>query len=158
MCKLIDQQPPKVTVYFSFDIFFALNSLPPTIGCRPPTCSNPRAPPLQHPFYCGRQLLVDCCVLIDRRPPKVTVYFLFDIFFASNSSPPTIGRRPPTRSNPRAPPLQHHFYRGCQILVDCCVLPINGGHLRPQCIFNSIFFCIEFVASNDWMPPSHTFL
>ncbi len=104
-CVLIDRQPPKVTVYFLFDIFFASNLLPPTIGRRPPTRSDPHMPPLQHPFYRGRQLLVDCCVLIDQRPPKVTVYFLFDIFFASNLSPPTIGRHPPTRSNPRAPPL-----------------------------------------------------
>ncbi len=101
--------------------------------------------------------LVVVCNSIDRRPPKVTVYFLFDIFFASNKSPPTIGCRPPTRSNPRVPPLQHSFYCGRQLLVDCCVLPINGSHLRPQCILNLLFSCIEFVASNDWMPPSHTF-
>ncbi len=98
--------------------------------------------------------LVVVCNFIDQQPPKITVYYFFDIFL---SSPPTIGRRPPTRSNPCAPPLQHPFYRGRQLLVDCCVLPINGGHLRPQCILNSIFFCIEFVASNDWTPPSHTF-
>jgi hypothetical protein len=119
-------------VYILFDIFFASNLSPPTIGRCPPTRSNPRAPPLQHPFYHGHQLLVDCCVLIDRRPPKVTVYFLFDIFLASNLSPPTIGRRPPTRSDPREPPLQHPFYRSHQLLVDCCVLPINGGYLMPM--------------------------
>jgi hypothetical protein len=117
-------------VYFLFDILFPSNSSPPTIGRCPPTCSNPRTPPLQHPFYHGCQLLVDCCVLIDRWLPKVTVYFLFNIFFPLNLSPPTIGRRPPTRSNPHAPPLQDPFYRGRQLLVDCCVLPINGSHLR----------------------------
>ncbi len=100
--------------------------------------------------------LVVVCKFIDRRPPKVTVYFYLK-FFALNSLPPTIGHHPPTCSNPRVPPLQHPFYRGRQLLVDCCVLPINGGHLSPQCVLNSKFFCAEFVASNDWAPPFHTF-
>jgi hypothetical protein len=81
---------------------------------------------------------------IDRQPPKVTVYFLFDIFFALNSLPPTIGCRTPTRSNPCVPPLQHPFYRGRQLLVDCCVLPINGGHLRPMHHF-SLYFLMWFI-------------
>jgi hypothetical protein len=80
----------------------------------------------------------------NRRPPKVTVYFLFDIFFASNLLPPTIGRCPPTHSNPRAPPLQHPFYRGRQLLVDCCVLPINGGHLRLMHHF-PLYFLMWFI-------------
>jgi hypothetical protein len=88
--------------------------------------------------------LVVACKFIDRRPPKVTVYFLFDIFFALNSSPPTIECRPPTRSNPRVPPLQHPFYRGCQILVDCCVLPINGSHLRLMHHF-PLYFLMWFI-------------
>jgi hypothetical protein len=88
--------------------------------------------------------LVVVCKFIDRQPPKVTVYFLYDIFFASNSLPPTIGGSPPTCSNPCAPLLQHPFYRGCQLLVDCCVLPINGGHLRPLHHF-PLYFLMWFI-------------
>ncbi len=154
MCKLIDRRPPKVKVNFLFDIFFASNSSPLTIGCRPPTRSNPCAPPLQHPFYCGRQLLVDCCVLIGRQLSKVTVCFLFDIFFASNLSPPTIGRCPPTHSNPRAPPLQHPFYRGRQLLVDCCVLLINGGHLRRMHHF-PLYFLMWFISVSQMGTNQH---
>ena len=83
--------------------------------------------------------LVVVCKFIDRWLPKVTVYFVFNIISALNLLPPTIGHRPPTPSNPRPPPLQHPFYPGRQLLVDCCVLPINGGHLRPMHHFLSIF-------------------
>jgi hypothetical protein len=88
--------------------------------------------------------LVVVCKFIDQQQPKVTVYFLFNIFFASNSLPPRIGRRPPTCSNPRVPPLQHPFYCGRQLLVDCCVLPINGGHLRRMHHF-PLYFLMWFI-------------
>ncbi len=149
VCNFIDRQPPKVTVYFLFD-FFLSNLSPPTFGCRPPTRSNPRAPPLQHPFYRDRQLLVDCCVL--PRPPKATLYFKFNIF-ALNLLPPTIGHHPPIRSNPHTPPLKHPFYRGRQLLVDCCLLLINGGHLRPTHHILSIFWCGLFWCPK-WEPAS----
>jgi hypothetical protein len=88
--------------------------------------------------------LVVVCKFIDQRLPKVTVYFLFNIFFASNSSPPTIGRCPPTHSNPHAPPLQHPFYRSRQLLVDCCVLPISSGHLKPM-LHSPLYFYMWFI-------------
>ncbi len=88
--------------------------------------------------------LVVVCKFIDWQPPMVTVYFLFDIFLASNLLPPTIGHRPPTRSNPRAPHLQHPFYCGRQLLVDCYVLPINGNHLRPMHHF-PLYFLMWFI-------------
>jgi hypothetical protein len=46
--------------------------------------------------------------------------------------PQTMGCCPPTRSSPAAPPLIHPIYRSCQPLVCCCVLLLNGGHLRPR--------------------------
>ncbi len=49
-----------------------------------------------------------------------------------NSSPQTIGRRHPTRYNSHAPPLQHPSERGRQLLVDCCLSSLNGGHLRLE--------------------------
>ncbi len=98
--------------------------------------------------------LVVVCKLIDQQPPKVTVYFLFEVFFALNLSPPTIGRRPPTRSNPPAPPLQHPFYRGRQLLVDCCVLPINGGHLRPMHHF-PLYFLMWFISVSQMGTNQH---
>jgi hypothetical protein len=98
--------------------------------------------------------LVVVCKFIDQRPTKVTVYFLFDIFFASNLSPPTIGRRPPTSFNPCAPPLQHPFYHGRQLLVDCCVLPINGGHLKPMHHFPS-YFLMWFISASQMGTNQH---
>jgi hypothetical protein len=98
--------------------------------------------------------LVVVCKFIDRRPPKVTVYFSFYIFFVSNLLPPTIGRRPPTRSNPRAPPLQHPFYRSHQLLVDCCVLPINGGHLRLMHYF-PLYFLMWFISVSQMGTNQH---
>jgi hypothetical protein len=98
--------------------------------------------------------LVVECKFINRRPPKVTVYFLFDICFASNLSPPTIERCPPTRSNPCAPPLQHPFYRGRQLLVDFCVLLINGGHLRPMHHF-PLYFLMWFISVSQMGTNQH---
>ena len=51
-----------------------------------------------------------------------------------------LGRRPPTWSNPVAPPLQRPLYRGRRQSVDCYFLPFNGDHLRPRPAFLSIFF------------------
>jgi hypothetical protein len=86
--------------------------------------------------------LVVVCKFIDRQPPKVTVYFLFDIFciefVASND-----GRRPPTRSNPRAPPLQHLFYRSHHLLVDFCVL-IDWRPPMADAPFSSLFFDVVY--------------
>jgi hypothetical protein len=49
-----------------------------------------------------------------------------------NLSPQTIGCRHPTRYNSHAPPLQHPSNCGHQLLVDCCLLSLNGSHLRPE--------------------------
>jgi len=38
----------------------------------------------------------------------------------------------PIRSNPHTPSLQRHSHCGRQFIVDCCVLSLNGSHLRPR--------------------------
>jgi len=68
----------------------------------------------------------------DRRPSKATVYFFLLIFPSCKSLPQTMGRRPPIRSIPRAPPLQRPPHLCLRLLVGCCVSPLNGGHLRPM--------------------------
>ncbi len=54
---------------------------------------------------------------------------------------------------PHAPPLKYPFYHSCQLLVDCCLLPINGGHLRPMHHILSIFGCGLFWCPK-WEPAS----
>ncbi len=53
-------------------------------------------------------------------------------FMLLHSMPQTMGHCPPTRSTPAAPPLIYPIYRGRQPLVGCCVLLLNGSHLRPR--------------------------
>jgi hypothetical protein len=89
--------------------------------------------------------LVVVCKFIDRRPPKVTVYFLFNIFLRQihhlQRLDPALPHVPtPTRLLSNIP-----FYRGRQLLVDCCVLPINGGHLRPTHHF-PLYFLMWFIS------------
>ncbi len=71
------------------------------------------------------------CEFIVQRPSKATVYYIID-FLVLNLSPQTIGRRHPTRYNFHAPPLQHPSKRSRQLLVDCYLSSLNGGHLRPE--------------------------
>jgi hypothetical protein len=59
--------------------------------------------------------LVVALIIIDRRPFKAAVYFIFYIFLSINSLPQTMGWCPPMRSPTHAPPLQHHPYRFRQL-------------------------------------------
>jgi hypothetical protein len=43
--------------------------------------------------------------VIDRRPSKAVVYFIFIYFLSLNSTPQTMGRCPPTHSPPHVPLL-----------------------------------------------------
>jgi hypothetical protein len=49
--------------------------------------------------------LVVAFTIIDWRPFKAVVYFIFVSFLLLNSTPQTMGRCPPTGSLPSAPPL-----------------------------------------------------
>jgi hypothetical protein len=54
-----------------------------------------------------------------------------NMFLSLHSRPPNHGTKPPTTCSTTAtPPLQHPFYQGCQLSVDCCVLLLNSSHLR----------------------------
>ena len=61
-------------------------------------------------------------------------------------------RRPPIRSNPRVPSLQHLLYHFRQLLVGCCVLPQNGGHLWPTHHVSLIFLMCLFSAPQTGKP------
>ncbi len=76
--------------------------------------------------------LVVALIIIDRRPFKAAVHFIFYIFSLINSPHQTMGRCPPMHSSPSAlcsntPPTASADYR-----VDCCLKSPNGGHLRPE--------------------------
>jgi hypothetical protein len=97
--------------------------------------------------------LVVVCNFIDRRLPKVTVYFLFKFFLRQICRLQQLDAALPHVSNQHAPPLKHPFYRGRQLLVDCYLLPINSGHLRPTHHILSIFGCCLFRCPK-WEPAS----
>jgi hypothetical protein len=84
--------------------------------------------------------LVVVRIFIRRRPSKAMVYFMFINFPALNLLPQTMGRRPPTRYNPRAPPLQHLPYRFRQLLVGCCVALVEQQPPKAETPSLSLFF------------------
>ena len=73
--------------------------------------------------------------------------YLF-IFLSFQLSPPTMVRLPPIRSNPHTPSLQDLLYRFRWLLVGCCVLTLNGGHLRPMHHVSLFFDVSLFSAPN----------
>ena len=93
--------------------------------------------------------LVVVCVIIDLRPSKATESCILFIFVSFQSLPDTMRQRPPTRSYPHAPPLQHPSHRGRQLLVDCCVSLSNGSHLRPNPHL-SLYFLMVFRGVIGW--------
>ncbi len=65
-------------------------------------------------------------------------------------SPQTIGCRHPTFYNSHAPPLQHPSEQGRQLLVDCCLSSLNGGHLRPEPgVSLNFLMCLHLVPQTD---------
>ncbi len=63
-----------------------------------------------------------------------------------------IGHRHPTRYNSHAPPLQHPSERGHQLLVDCCLSSLNGGHLRPEPSISLYFLVCLHLAPQTGKP------
>jgi hypothetical protein len=76
--------------------------------------------------------LVVAFKIIDRRPFKAAVYFICVSFSLFNSTPQTMGRCPPMRSLPSAPPLYHPPTASADYLVDCCLKSPTGSHLKPE--------------------------
>ncbi len=69
---------------------------------------------------------------INRQPFKAAVYYIFVSLLLFNLTPQTMGRCPPTRSLPSAPPLYHPPTASTDYWVDCWLLSSIGGHLRPR--------------------------
>jgi hypothetical protein len=59
-------------------------------------------------------------------------YFIFVIFWSFNLPPQNKKNTPLIHSTPAVHPLHHPSYCCLRLLVDCCVLQPNGGHLRPR--------------------------
>jgi hypothetical protein len=87
-------------------------------------------------LFFGWLLFVPSSIGSRLRPPNNLFVF---IFHHLNRHPNQCKNVPPTCSNPHAPPLQHPSHHGRQLLFDCCVFQLNGGHLRPIHLYLSIF-------------------
>jgi hypothetical protein len=91
------------------------------------TASSITPPSLPHIF--GWLLCVGSSIGGQLRPPCIVLILFFALLYLI---PQMMGRHPPTRSTPAAPPIIHPIYRGHQILIGCCVLLLDSGHLRPR--------------------------
>jgi hypothetical protein len=75
---------------------------------------------------------------------------------------PGSGRQPPhTRSALAASPIQHPPQRRHQLLFDCCVPQLKGGHHSggeaPHSSLYFSIFCFQLAAPNEGQRPPHTF-
>ena len=87
---------------------------------------SPYYPPLSSPVF-GLLLCVSSSIG-GRLMPSNNILKFWCLF---QSSPNTMSKHP-QRSNPRTPSLQSHSHCGRQFIFDCCVLSLNGSHLRPR--------------------------
>ena len=87
---------------------------------------SPYCPPLSSPVF-GLLLCVSSSIG-GRLMPSNNILKFWCLF---QSSPNTMSKHP-QRSNPRTPSLQSHSHCGRQFIFDCCVLSLNGSHLRPR--------------------------
>ena len=87
---------------------------------------SPYCPPLSSPVF-GSLLCVSSSIG-GRLMPSNNILKFWCLF---QSSPNTMSKHP-QRSNPRTPSLQSHSHCGRQFIFDCCVLSLNGSHLRPR--------------------------
>ncbi len=88
------------------------------------------APPLHTPLHCGHLFLVG--VFVDWRPSKGHGAFHLIFFIVSFAVPNDTNTSHPTLPDQRASSLQHLICHGSQLLVDCCVSLLIGGHLRAM--------------------------
>ncbi len=89
-----------------------MSNAPKTMELRFPCASRSSHLPSILPSVAATSFwLVVALIIIDRRPFKAPVYFIFYIFLSINLLPQTMGRCPPMRSPAHAPPLQHPPYR-----------------------------------------------
>jgi len=88
---------------------------------------SPYYPPLSSPVF-GSLLCVSSSIGGCLMPSNNILKFLVIVPIITRHNEQTS----PIRSNPRAPSLQRHSHCGRQFIVDCCVLSLNGSHLRPR--------------------------
>ncbi len=95
----------------------------------PPSCTASSTTAPSTPVIFGLLLCVGLPIGGQLRPPCI----LFILFCALlHSTPQTMGHCPPTHSTLAAPPIIPPIYRSRQLLVGCCMLLLNGGHLWPR--------------------------
>ncbi len=93
-----------------------MSNAPKTMDLRFPRTSRSSHLPSILPFVAAASFwLVVVFTIINRRPFKAAVYFIFYIFSSLNSPPQTMGQCPPTHSPPSAPLLYTPPYRFRQL-------------------------------------------
>jgi hypothetical protein len=113
-----------------------------------------RTPPVVHHFlslcrYPG-VFLVGCCVVFDVWwPPKAMTYFFLLLILSIILMAKQRHGVNPTRSNPVASPLQHHYHRQRRLLVGCCVLPSTLPSKVNHPPISLIFSSINYFPPND---------
>jgi hypothetical protein len=75
--------------------------------------------------------LVDGLIIIDRRPFKAAVYFIFYIILSLKLLPQTMGGVPPHAPPPTRLCSNIPFTTSANYRVDYWLLSLIGGHLRP---------------------------
>ena len=88
---------------------------------------SPYYPPLSSPVF-GSLLCVSSSLGGCLMPSNNILKFLVIVPIITRHNEQTS----PIRSNPHTPSLQRHSHCGRQFIVDCCVLSLNGSHLRPR--------------------------
>jgi hypothetical protein len=76
--------------------------------------------------------LVVVCKISNGGHLRPLLHYIFEIFSSFNSPPRNKKNTPLIHFSPAVHPLHHPSYCCCQLLIDCCVLQPNGGHLRPR--------------------------
>ncbi len=97
-------------------------------------------PSIQPSVTAASFCLVVVLIIIDRRPFKAAVYFIFYIFLLINLPPQTMGRCPPMCSPAHAPPLQHPPYCFRRLSGWLLVVVINWRPPNAKAPPSSLFF------------------
>jgi hypothetical protein len=119
-------------LFYAFTSYLMSNA-PKTMELRFPCASgSSHLPSILTSVAAASFWLVVALIIIDRRPFKAAVYFIFYIFCRSicrpkqwDGVPPCAP--PPTRLRSNIPPSASAIYR-----VDCWLSSSIGGHLRPR--------------------------
>ena len=123
----------KLNDLFYVFTFYSTSKAPKTMELHFPRASRLSHLPSILPFVVAASFwLVVVFKIIDRRPFKAAVYFIFYIFCRSICRPKGWDGVPPrapcpARLRSNTPPIGSADYR-----VDCCLKSPDGGYLRPE--------------------------